>query len=110
MRKLVLALAFVVPAAFAQEQAAQPAEGAGTDPYVEFVKRAQVALHQAGFDPGPINGLNEGQSQAALAQFQLSRNIPVSGMLDEQTVAELGVRQVLPPRDENASSGAGMPL
>ena len=95
MRALVLAVAALLALpALAQE------------PYVELVKRVQIALHLEGFDPGPINGLNEGRAQAALAQFQLSRNLPASGALDQATLQALGVQDA----EENASAGAGMPL
>jgi peptidoglycan hydrolase-like protein with peptidoglycan-binding domain len=83
--------------------------------YVEFVKRVQIALHLHGFDPGPVNGVDEGPTQAAIAKFQLSRNLPVSGSMDEGTLKELGVSREAPPLaedagEENASSGSGMPL
>jgi peptidoglycan hydrolase-like protein with peptidoglycan-binding domain len=102
---LVLCLSFALPAV-AQREAQQE------DPYVQLVKRVQIALHLNGFDPGPINGENEGRSQAALAQFQLSRNLPASGALDAETLAELGVSLEAPAaeEEENASTGAGMPI
>lgn len=77
--------------------------------YVEFVKRVQIALHQHGFDPGQIDGRDDGRTQAALAQFQLSRNLPASGSMDEQTLKALGVERAA-LEDESASAGAGMPL
>jgi peptidoglycan hydrolase-like protein with peptidoglycan-binding domain len=102
MKTLALILALAAVPAFAQDD---------PDAYTELVKRVQIALHLTGFDPGPINGLNEGRAQAALAQFQLSRNLPASGALDDQTLAELGVSKGTPPEEEeSASAGAGMPL
>ena len=101
MKTLVLTLALFAVPAFAQSDA---------DAYTEFVKRVQIALHLHGFDPGPINGRDEGRTQAALAQFQLSRTLPASGSMDEKTLAELGVSKEIPPEEENASAGAGMPL
>lgn len=61
-------------------------------PYVDVVRQVQEKLHELDFDPGPVNGASSSKLQAALAQFQLSRALPVSGMLDEQTLKELGVR------------------
>ena len=72
--------------------------------------RMQERLNALGFDAGPPNGAFEGKTQAALAQFQLSRLIPASGQLDDQTLAELGIErlvaspQVEAPQDE-ASAG-----
>lgn len=47
---------------------------------------------------GPVNGDFDGKTQAALAQFQLSRDLPASGQLDDRTAAELGVDQTPPER------------
>jgi peptidoglycan hydrolase-like protein with peptidoglycan-binding domain len=86
------------------------------DDNTEFVKRVQLALHLHGFDPGPING-DFGATQAALAKFQLSENLPASGALDEATMKALGVSRQVPPAEEaraedeeNASAGSGTPL
>jgi peptidoglycan hydrolase-like protein with peptidoglycan-binding domain len=104
VRYVLLVAAFLALPALAQEE------------YVELVKRMQIALHLQGFDPGPINGVNEGRTQAALAQFQLSRNLPASGAMDEATLKELGVSpeateaEIQAEGEENASAGAGMPL
>jgi peptidoglycan hydrolase-like protein with peptidoglycan-binding domain len=60
-------------------------------PYNAFISRVQTQLRALGFDAGPVNGDFGAKTQAALAQFQLSRTIPASGQLDDQTLAELGV-------------------
>jgi peptidoglycan hydrolase-like protein with peptidoglycan-binding domain len=57
----------------------------------EFIKRVQQKLHDQGFDSGPINGDFGAKTQTALGQFQLSRALPASGALDDQTLAGLGV-------------------
>ena len=62
-------------------------------PYDEFIKQVQQKLHEAGFDAGPINGDFGTKTQTALGQFQLSRVLPASGMLDDQTLAELDVQR-----------------
>src|SRR3954467_10345936 len=69
-------------------------------PYTEFMKQVQQKLHERGFDAGPLNGDFGAKTQAALAQFQLSENLPASGSLDDRTLAELGVQ-----RDADASAG-----
>lgn len=104
---LFVVAALLAAPALAQEE---PQEA-----YTGLVKRVQIALHLHGFDPGPINGLDEGPTQAAIAKFQLSRNLPASGSMDEGTLKELGVSREAPPLaeeegEENASSGSGMPL
>ena len=71
--------------------------------YFGFISAVQEKLRSLGFDAGPPNGDFGAKTQAALAQFQLSRTIPASGQLDDQTLAELGVQ-----RDEaQASAAAG---
>jgi len=59
--------------------------------FADLFRRAQERLHQSGFDAGPVNGDFGAKTQAALAQFQRSRDLPVSGMLDDATRAELGI-------------------
>lgn len=71
------------------------------DPYTGFIKRVQEKLHELGFHAGPVNGDFGTKTQAALAQFQLSRAVPASGQLDDQTLAELGIE-----RDAQASAGS----
>jgi peptidoglycan hydrolase-like protein with peptidoglycan-binding domain len=70
------------------------------DPYTDFNKRVQERLKALGFYAGPVNGDIGPNSQAALAQFQLSVPLPASGALDDQTVAALGLE-----RSMQASSG-----
>jgi peptidoglycan hydrolase-like protein with peptidoglycan-binding domain len=97
LRLILAAVALAGASAFAQT-AAPPQ--AASDPYVEFNKRVQEALKQRGFYDGPINGDIGPNTQAALAQFQLSEVIPASGMLDAQTLEALGVQ-----REQDPSAG-----
>lgn len=66
----------------------------------------QEKLRELGFDAGPVNGDFGSKTQAALAQFQLSRAIPASGQLDDQTLAELGVKRDEPQASAGASADA----
>lgn len=59
--------------------------------YAPLFRAVQERLRELGFDAGPANGDFGAKTQAALAQFQLARDLPVSGMLDDRTRAELGV-------------------
>ena len=78
-------------------------------PYTELIKQVQEKLHQHGFDAGPINGDFGPKTQAALAQFQLSRVLPASGALDERTLSELGIERAPQPSGGAASSSADTP-
>jgi peptidoglycan hydrolase-like protein with peptidoglycan-binding domain len=71
-------------------------------PHAGFISRVQEQLRTLGFDAGPVNGDFGEKTQAALAQFQLSRAIPAGGQLDDQTLGELGVA-----RDVGETAGAG---
>jgi peptidoglycan hydrolase-like protein with peptidoglycan-binding domain len=66
------------------------------DDYSGFISQVQEKLVQLGFDAGPVNGDLNAKTQAALAQFQLSRTIPAGGQLDDLTLQELGVERQSP--------------
>ena len=79
-----------------EEAIPDPTEQLAPGAYSGFIGRVQERLRALGFDAGPVNGDFGEKTQAALAQFQLSRAIPASGQLDEQTLGELGVRREEP--------------
>ena len=88
-----------------EEALPDPTGRPSQDAYTGFITRVQEKLRELGFHAGPPNGDFGEKTQAALAQFQLSRAIPASGQLDDPTLAELGVG-----RDEaQASAGASPP-
>jgi len=78
-------------------------------PYAEMIKQVQEKLHALDFDAGEADGAMSSKLQAALAQFQLSMAMPVSGMLDEETLKALGVQpiQAEAGAEGEASSAAG---
>jgi peptidoglycan hydrolase-like protein with peptidoglycan-binding domain len=73
---------------------------------VTTVKLAQEELHHLGFYSGLIDGDLSGDTQAALAQFQLSRNIPASGALDDATLAALRIERM---REDTAVAASEEP-
>jgi peptidoglycan hydrolase-like protein with peptidoglycan-binding domain len=81
-----------------------PVDKPSQDPYSGFIRQVQEKLRELGFEAGPPNGDFGAKTQAALAQFQLSRTIPASGQLDDQTLAELGVTRDAPQATADASS------
>jgi peptidoglycan hydrolase-like protein with peptidoglycan-binding domain len=84
-----------------EEAIPDPTEKVFAGTYSDFISRVQEKLHALGFAAGPVNGDFGAKTQAALAQFQLSRAIPASGQLDDPTLAELGVTR------DDASAVAG---
>jgi carboxyl-terminal processing protease len=57
----------------------------------EDVKRAKEALRAQGHNPGSIDGNMDSRTQQALRDFQRANKLPVTGVLDQQTAAKLGV-------------------
>ena len=78
-----------------------PTAQTSADPYTGFISEVQEKLRALGFDAGPVNGDFGTKTQAALAQFQLSRTIPAGGQLDDLTLQELGVQR----QEEGAAAG-----
>jgi peptidoglycan hydrolase-like protein with peptidoglycan-binding domain len=48
-------------------------------------------LKDAGYDPGPIDGILGYQTKSALIKFQKANNLP-EGRLDIETLKKLGVQ------------------
>ena len=84
-----------------EEAYPDPTTPVSADEYTDFIRTVQERLRSLGFDAGPANGDFGAKTQTALAQFQLSRTLPASGSLDDQTLAELGVTR------ETAEASAG---
>jgi peptidoglycan hydrolase-like protein with peptidoglycan-binding domain len=57
--------------------------------HIPTIAECQQALLNAGFDPGPIDGLGGHLTQAAILKFQAARGIPSTGQLDQATVNAL---------------------
>ena len=57
----------------------------------EDIKQVQEALKKEGHDPGPVDGVMGEKTQQALREFQKSKNLKVTGRLDDETARSLGV-------------------
>ena len=51
----------------------------------DMIQLAQTNLKMAGYDPGRVDGVFDAQTSQAIRQYQVSRSLPVSGLLDEPT-------------------------
>jgi peptidoglycan hydrolase-like protein with peptidoglycan-binding domain len=71
-------------------------------------RAAQGALKTQGFDPGPIDGRMGPLTSAALSDYQRKNDLPVTGMLDDATMAKLEVRSTR-STDVPAASPANKP-
>jgi peptidoglycan hydrolase-like protein with peptidoglycan-binding domain len=67
------------------------------------VRQAQERLKEAGFDPGPIDGLLGEQTKQALREYQKAHGLRQTGQLDESTRESLMVQQT------GESPGGSMP-
>ena len=74
-----------------------------------LVEQAQKKLAALDLKPGPANGIEHKQTQDAVKRFQKSQKLDVSGRLDAQTLAALGIRPTItmarsaPPSSEQLS-------
>jgi peptidoglycan hydrolase-like protein with peptidoglycan-binding domain len=93
----------------ANKQQAAPDQVA-SDPYSDLNKQVQEKLRAQGFYDGPVSGEFGFNTQAALAQFQLSVLLPASGMLDDQTLAALGVEHPAPAPSGSSNESASAEL
>jgi hypothetical protein len=56
----------------------------------EAIRRVQTVLKEKGFDPGPLNGVANPRTQAAVQAFQTRYGIEARGTIDNQTLLALG--------------------
>ncbi|HSF30595.1 MAG TPA: peptidoglycan-binding domain-containing protein [Candidatus Tectomicrobia bacterium] len=54
-----------------------------------LVRDAQLALRDAGYDPGMIDGVMGSKTRAALREFQAVQGLPQTGRLDTTTQQQL---------------------
>ena len=59
----------------------------------EVIANVQTALQDAGYYSGPITGSLDGETRAAIANFQREYGLPITGAVDEPTVQALGLYQ-----------------
>ena len=72
-------------------------------PYEALLKQVQEKLNERGFSAGPANGAFTLKTQAALTQFQKANVLPMSGALDDATLAQLGVERGAASAPENVA-------
>lgn len=66
------------------------------------VRMLQEKLKQAGFDPGPVDGVFGPKTQAAVQDFQRKKELEADGIVGPKTWGRLGVWQV---QQQSAPSG-----
>ena len=58
-------------------------------PQENVVRDAQIALRDAGYEPGRIDGIRGPKTQEAIREFQTSHGLPQTGTLDAITQQQL---------------------
>jgi peptidoglycan hydrolase-like protein with peptidoglycan-binding domain len=58
-------------------------------PQENVVRDAQIALRNAGYEPGRIDGIMGPKTQQAIREFQISHGLPQTGTLDATTQQQL---------------------
>jgi len=74
-------------------------------PSRERVRQIQEALLEAGFNPGPVDGLWGPNSADALMDFQEAHDLEPTGRINSLSLIQLG----LGPKYETANTSAGSP-
>lgn len=99
---LLLALAFLVALVL-------PVAGVRAD---ESLRKVQKKLQELGYYKGKVDGAPGSMTNAAIRRFQLAQNLKVTGELNHQTLARLGVDRGAPAPDYSAIGRffAGGPL
>ncbi len=54
-----------------------------------YTRQIQLALKNAGFDPGAIDGVMGSRTRKAIRYFQKANNLPITGKIDKNTWARL---------------------
>jgi hypothetical protein len=61
-------------------------------PDADRTMKVQQALKENGFYSGPVDGVMRQKTQQAIEWFQQSKHLKVTGMVDEETAQQLGIR------------------
>jgi His-Xaa-Ser repeat protein HxsA len=67
----------------------------------EQVKAVQQALKEKGYDPGAIDGALGPKTRAAIQDFQKKEGLTVTGRIDTETLAKLGVGSATTAKSES---------
>jgi Putative peptidoglycan binding domain len=73
------------------------------------VGQAQELLKEAGFNPGPIDGILGPRTREGLRRYQASHGLPETGVLDEATQESLMPRSVSQKGEERKEEGRTEP-
>lgn len=98
LRVLVVSLLIVAPVVVSAASSGRTELPAAVDQLLakDMIQLAETNLKTAGIDPGPVDGIFDGQTETAVLAFQERYTLPKTGLLDETTR-----RYLLPGVDDN---------
>jgi peptidoglycan hydrolase-like protein with peptidoglycan-binding domain len=76
--------------------------GTTTQPAPRYVREAQRALRELGYEPGPADGVVGPRTREALLKYQRSERIAATGRLDPETMVRLDIQKRLFPKQARA--------
>jgi lipoprotein-anchoring transpeptidase ErfK/SrfK len=88
-RSAPIAPARAIPPEFVTRTNSPATVAPARPPFDERVLRAQVALARRAISSGPFDGVIGSQTRAALRAFQQQQGLPMTGVLDDITMAKL---------------------
>jgi localization factor PodJL len=62
-------------------------------PAPRYVREAQRALRDLGYEPGPVDGIVGPKTREALVRYQRSEKIALTGRLDPETMVRLDIQK-----------------
>ncbi|HJS87409.1 MAG TPA: peptidoglycan-binding domain-containing protein [Acetobacteraceae bacterium] len=71
------------------------------------VMQLQQKLNKDGFAAGPVNGVWNPQTSAAIHNFQVQKGLQPTGMLDQQTISALGFKLMASNESSSGGSSSG---
>lgn len=97
---LLLDAPIVLGAADASAATTRP--GTAPQPAPRYVREAQRALRDLGYEPGPVDGVVGPRTREALRKYQRSERIVATGRLDPETMVRLDIQKRLFPKQARA--------
>jgi peptidoglycan hydrolase-like protein with peptidoglycan-binding domain len=83
----------VIGAAFAlaacAQVASEPAQAGGVEVDQQTILEVQQQLQAAGYNPGPQSGHMNEETRRAIRDFQRTKGLPATGLVDRQTFSAL---------------------
>ena len=79
------------------QSSTNPTYGSTSEPVassVDDVKKVQQQLADLNYNPGDMNGMITSNTQRAIREFQMLNNLPMTGIIDEQTKITLDTQSM----------------